>query len=52
MSLADSIKLLPWCISAAVPLYYMSGTMATTMQQDEDIPAASEHVSANTLIVP
>ena len=41
-SSADSIKLLPWCISMAVPLCYMSGTMATAMQQDEDISAASE----------
>ena len=37
-----SIKLLPWYISAAVPLHYMSRTMATVMQQDEDVPAASE----------
>ena len=42
VSLAHSIKLLPWCISSTVPLYYMSGTIATAMQQDEDIPAASE----------
>ena len=32
----------PWCISAAVPLCYMSGMMATAMQQDKDIPAVSE----------
>ena len=40
--MADSIKLLPWCISSAVSIYYMGGTMATAVQQDEDIPSASE----------
>ena len=28
--------------SSTVPLHHMSGTMTTTMQQGEDIPAASE----------
>ena len=42
MSLADSIKILPWCISTVVPLFYVSGTMATAVQQDEDVPAASK----------
>ena len=42
VSLEDSIKLLPWCISVAVPLCYVSGMMATTTQQDENVPAASE----------
>ena len=42
VSSADSIKLLPWCISAAVPLSYRSGMVATATQQDEDISAASE----------
>ena len=37
---ADSIKLLAWCISVAVPHFYMSGTMVTAVQQDEDVPAA------------
>ena len=41
-SLADSIKLPPWCISSAVPLCYMSGVKATAMQQDEEVPAASD----------
>ena len=41
VSTADSIKLLPWCTSSTVPLCYMSGALATTMQQDEDIPATS-----------
>ena len=37
-SLANSIKLLPWCISSTVPLCYMSRALATTMQQDEYVP--------------
>ena len=40
VSSADYIKSLPWHISVAVPLYYMSGMMATATQQDEDVPAA------------
>ena len=39
--LADSIKLLPWCISSTVPLCYMNGPLATTAQQDEDVPATT-----------
>ena len=42
MSLADSMKLLPWCVSTAVPLHYVSRLMATVTQPDEDIPTASE----------
>ena len=42
VGLEDSIKLLPWCVSSTVPLHYMSEMMATAMQQDEDVPAASE----------
>ena len=41
-SLADSIKLLPWCVSAAVSLHYVNGMMAPAMPQDEDVPAASK----------
>ena len=37
-SLADSIKLLSWCKSSAVPLHYMSRPLATAMQQDKGIP--------------
>ena len=40
-SLTDSIKLLPWCISSTFPLCYMSEALATTMQQDEDIPTST-----------
>ena len=39
VSLTNSIKLLPWCFSSVVPLYYMSNVLATTTQQKEDIPA-------------
>ena len=49
VSLADYIKLLPWCVSMAVPLFYMSRTMATAMQQDEDVPAESEPEGSLTL---
>ena len=40
-SSADSIKLLPWCISSTAALCYLSGVLATAMQQDEDIPATT-----------
>ena len=39
--LTDLIKLLPWCISSTVPLHYISRSLATTAQQDEDIPATT-----------
>ena len=42
MSLADSMKLLPWCVSMAVPLHYLRRMMATITQLDEEIPAAPE----------
>ena len=38
---ANSIKLLPWCISSTVLLCYMSGALATATQQDEDVPATT-----------
>ena len=41
VSLANSIKLLPWCLSSTIPLCYMSGVLATTAQQDGDIPATT-----------
>ena len=41
VSLTDLNKLLPWCISSAVPLCYMSNALATAMQQDKDVPATS-----------
>ena len=39
MSSANSIKLLSWCVFTTVPLHQMSRALATTAQQDEDIPA-------------
>ena len=33
-----SNKLLPWCVSSAVPLQYMSKVLATTVQEEEDVP--------------
>ena len=41
VSLADSIKLLPFCVSSSVPLCYMSRALATTTQQDKDVPATT-----------
>ena len=41
VSLTNSIKLLSWCVSPTVPLCYMSGTLATIMQQDEEIPTTT-----------
>ena len=29
-SLAESVKLLPWCFSTGAPLYYMDDTLAVT----------------------
>ena len=36
-----TLKLLSWCISSTVPLHYMSGVLATTVQQDEDVPTTT-----------
>ena len=35
-NLADTIKLLPWCVSFTVTPHYMSRMMAIAMQQEED----------------
>ena len=35
ISLANSIKFLPWCISTSVPLHHMDDTLVTTEQQGE-----------------
>ena len=40
-SLTEAIKLLPWCISAAVPFCYISGATTMAAQQDEGIPIIS-----------
>ena len=39
VSSTNSMKLLPWCISSAVPLHYMNKALATAAQQEEDVPA-------------
>ena len=30
-SMAESVKLLPWCVSSGVPLGYMDATLAATI---------------------
>ena len=40
-SLADSIKLLPWCISSSIPCNYMGDALVTAMQQGENVPATT-----------
>ena len=37
-SSTEAVKLLPWCISPAVPFCYISGAITTAAQQDEGIP--------------
>ena len=37
-SWTDLIKLLPQCVSSAVPLHYMSKALTTTVWQEEDVP--------------
>ena len=37
-SLTNSVKLLPWCISSAVPLHYMNEALTTAVQWEEDVP--------------
>ena len=41
ISSTDSVKLLPWCISSAVPLHYMNEVLATAAQQREGAPATT-----------
>ena len=36
-SSTDMVKLVPWCISSAIPLCYMNEVLATMVQQREDI---------------
>ena len=38
VSSTDWIKLLHWCFSSTIPLHYMNDALATTVQQEEDIP--------------
>ena len=38
----EAVKLLPWCISMAVPLLYTSNAASMAAHQDEGISIASE----------
>ena len=49
-SLTEAIKLLPWCISVAVPFCYISGAATTAAQQDNGIPNVS--MPCHTVPVP
>ena len=40
-SSTDSVKLLPWWVSSAVPLHYMNEVLAITVQQEEDVPVTT-----------
>ena len=40
-SLMWAVKLLPWCVSAAVPFHYISRDTAMAAQEDEGIPIIS-----------
>ena len=40
-SLADSAKLLPWCISPSVPLHHMDDTLAAAMWQGKTVPTTT-----------
>ena len=51
-SSTNSIKLLSWCISSTVPLCYMSGVLATAMQQNEDIPATTTAAKPDGSLAP
>ena len=37
----EAVRLLPWCVSAVVPLCYISGATTMAAQQDEGIPIVS-----------
>ena len=41
VSLANSVKILPWCFSSTVPLHYMSRALTNAMQQVEVVPATT-----------
>ena len=42
VSLTEAVRLLPWCISVAVPFHYIRRAMTIAAQQDEAIPTISE----------
>ena len=41
-SLTEAVKLLPWCVSTAVPFCYISRAVTIAAQQDEGIPTMSD----------
>ena len=48
VSLTEAVKLLPWCISVAVPFHYISRAETTAAQQDKGIPL---HLSLSLSLV-
>ena len=40
-SSTDAIKLLPWCLTSAVPFHYIGEALATAMQQGENSPTTT-----------
>ena len=42
VSLTEAVKLLPWCISVAVPFHNISGPVTIAALQDEGIPTISQ----------
>ena len=38
-SLADSVKLLPWCISSDIPLHHLDDALVATKRQGKTIQA-------------
>ena len=52
VSLTEAAKLLPWCISVAVPFCYISGTITTAAQQDEGFPTTPEPCSTASELAP
>ena len=46
VSLTDSIKLLPWCVSSAIPLCYISEALVTAMLQGESAPSYHHCIQA------
>ena len=53
-SLADSIKLIPWCISSTIPFSYMGNTLATTVWQGKNAPSttAAHELEESTALRP
>ena len=45
VNFTDLIKLLPWCVSSAVPFCYVGEVLATTMQQGKMFNLLPQHPS-------